>query len=170
MSGPLLLGIAAVGVGWAWLHRDSNTVASTVATTAAAGAVTGGATAADTQTVPTQITPGTSAVTCAVDASSPTPGITNGDNTLPVTTSGEMKQIAPDPTASSGGADPATQPSSFWAGTSSIENGGKPPATTADTERSIMEARYGDGGSNGMTDAQISNAYRDSAVWSGEVF
>lgn len=182
MSGPLLLGIAAVGVGWAWLSRDPREVhaVDSAPATAVAGA------AADAATVAAETghgDSGTAAVTCAVEDGSPSRtvgdvGVTGADGgqVLPVNYSGPdgQSQMVIDPNKSTGGADPSTQSSGLWAGPrDTVRDGGpvkSPIQTPGDQEDVILQAKYGKNGSQGMTRQAATQAFRESAFWSGEVF
>jgi len=168
MSGPLLIGIAAVGVGWMWIHRSPGPAATSSRNTAAQDA--------DAATVDDAAHAGMPAVIAAVDGESPATSIgdpvtgVEGGQILPIDQhdGGAGQQIlAIDPTKSTGGADPSTQPTSLHDG----KPEDSPPAIVqGDTEDTIIASKYGICGADGLTRSQVSNAYRDSAVWSGEVF
>lgn len=173
MSGPLLLGIAAVGVGWAWVNRKPVTpvpVESIVAGDATAAA------AADEATVGEEIRPG--GLTTVAD------GVQRESNTvvvgdIPVQGSDggqvlkgdydpiENKSLILDPTKSTGGADPSTQRNSVH---DNLPSDSPPAIMQGDTADTILRTKFGEGGGNGLTADQCSRAYQESAVWSNEVF
>lgn len=176
MSGPLLLGIAAVGVGWAWIHRAHPAPAVTVSADPSK-------TAADTETVGEQLPPltgdptsGVAAVTVAIDKESHAPGPTDipvqgsdGGQVISAGFAGPDGQsiMVIDPMASTGGADPSTQQTGAH---NNRTNDANPLLMQGDTSQAILAAKYGVCGADGLTRSQISVAYRDSAVWSNEVF
>lgn len=177
MSGPLLLGIAAVGVGWAWIHKSqSSPPIATVSSNP-------GAVAADRSTVGEQLPPisgnpesGIATVTSAIDGESHAPQTSDipvqgsdGGQVLPVAFAGPDGQsiLVVNPTGSTGGADPSTQQTGAH---TNRPDDAAPLLTTGDTQSAVLAAKYGACGSDGLTRSQISNAYRDSVVWSGEVF
>lgn len=169
MSGPLLLGIAAVGVGWAFIHRNDGTKPATdiaAAATAAAG------NAADAATADAEVTTGLGSVQAAVENCSDASTIgtnvagTTGGQVLPVDYCAvEASVMTVDPKKSLGGADPSSMDSG-------LDRYMSPPiiAQSGDSLDAVMTIRYGSAGANGMTKQQIGNAYRESAPWSNEVF
>jgi hypothetical protein len=168
MSGPLLLGIAAVGVTWAYVTRD-------VKATVLAVEVSPPAPDSDKAVVATQIAPGdgidgvTKAVGCS-DAKTvgdvPVAG-SDGGQVLPVDYKAiEGGLIIGDGTKSTGGADPATQATRIHTG----EPFESPPFISGDTQTAILESVYGPSGAAGLTSAQISETLRENALWSREVF
>lgn len=170
MSGPLLLGIAAVGVGWAWCTRGKETTPAVAETKEAAGAVAPADGAVVGAEVPVR-TVGLAAVKDAVDGESKAPTLgdipisgSDGGQVLPVVFDSPEGGIKIPPNQSTGGADPATQQTA-------IHSDETPPVIAqGDTSNTILQALYGAGCGSGMTGQQIGNAIRDSAVWSGEVF
>lgn len=177
MSGGLLVGIAAVGLGWVYVTKGATKVAPKVDEMKASGespAVASDAAVVAAETC--QSTNTVEAVKAAIDCESKAPVIgdvpvsgADGGQVLPVKMGGPEGEsiMVIDPDKSTGGADPATQstalhtqlpddsPPAFWAGNS---------------EDAILSTKYGISGARGITDQQAANAYRDAAVWSNEVF
>jgi hypothetical protein len=176
MSGPLLIGIAAVGVGWAWLHREGDKTPAAIGKTIVADGTPVSADEANHATVATEVpqaTQGVAAVASAVAASSyattighvPVEG-SDGGQVIPVSYEGPdgTTALVIDRTKSTGGADPATQ-------MTALHNGESPPIIAqGDTHATILATLFGPCGGDGLTEMQKSNAIRDSAVWSNEVF
>lgn len=169
MSGSLLLGIAAFGAGWMYITRDAKKAVQP--DTAAASAVA--AAAADAATVAAATPPGAAATIVAVDNESPAPHI--GDSVAgvdggqvmpvdPVIVEGHI--VAGDSDKSTGGADPSVQRTAI----NREKPDETPPAIPGDALKAILGSKYGIEGIDGLTTKQISDAYRDSAAWSSEVF
>jgi hypothetical protein len=168
MYGPLLIGITAFGVAWAWCFRGHRTTQAVIDTKDAAG---GTAEPATVSTEVQQSQVGLDAVKSAVDSESSAPTV--GDIPVAGSDGGQVLPAELNPTEggliipgdkSTGGADPSTQQTA-------IHTDDTPPAITqGDTESLILQSKYGAGGGTGLTDQQISNTIRDSAIWSGEVF
>lgn len=168
MSGPLLLGIAAIGVGWAYLHRDTHSEAIRDATQA------GGAISDAASTVAGAVDAGIDAVraataSCAtgdttIGGTAAVAGVSGGQ-VLPVDTCATEGGMVIDPNKSTGGADPSSQDSG-------LDRYMSPPiiAESSDGFAAVMNSRFGPSGSNGMTEKQIGEVYRESASWSNEVF
>lgn len=169
MSGPLLLGVAAFGVGWMYITRDVKkpSVPDTSAATNTAAA------ASDAAIVATEARPGAAATIVAGDSPVPTIGeipVAGADfraNVIPKDTIIEGNIIIGDTDKSTGGADPSTQRTAMNR-TSDIDV--SPPPISGDSEADIIAARYGIEGSDGLTRGQIAIAYQDTGFWSGEVW
>src|SRR5690348_10018244 len=144
MSGPLLLSIAAIGVGWAWIHRNGdgdNTPPTTVAVNFAHP---------DDATVATEVaqaTAGAAAVKAAIDCESKATTIgdipiegSDGGQVLPVSFVAPEGGLVIDNTKSTGGADPSTQETSLHTNT---PVDAKPPMYSGNTLDVAIAAKYG---------------------------
>jgi hypothetical protein len=169
MSGPLLLGVAAFGVGWMYVTRDVKK-ASVPDTSAASNTA---AAASDAAVVSSEIPPGAAATIVAADSSAPTIGeipVAGSDfraNVVPKDSIVEGDIVIGDSDKSTGGSDPSTQRTAMNR-TSDIDV--SPPPISGDSQSDIIAARYGIEGSEGLTKGQIAIAYQDTGFWSGEVW
>lgn len=171
MSGPLLLGIAAVGIGWAYIHRDGPTPPGPIGHAAGDVAETVGDEVG-------QAADGVAAVLgslnggCATNTTGSTLGAipvegSDGGQVVQIKSADTPAIVKPDPNASLGGADPSTLDNSLHTG---VMVDHSPPFWKGDSMDVIMASRYGVDGAAGMTQQQAGNAYREAAVWSNEVF
>ena len=173
MSGPLLLGIVAVGAGWAWMTRGPVTTPAVADTKTANADLTTDPTVGDGVM---QAQTGIDAVKAAVDGSSPASTIgdvpvigDDGGTVIPVVLNSPEGGLVIPSGKSTGGADPSVQRTATHTGGDGPI--GSPPAIQqGDNKDTILQTLYGPGGSDGLTNQQISNAIRTSAVWSNEVF
>lgn len=173
MSGPLLLGIAAAGIGWAFFTRKDGNAAKEVAKSPpfANPNPADSNTLADT---PSASDGGIAAIKQALDEESKTTGV----ETPPIIGSDdgqvlsvkygtiEAKALVVDNTKSTGGADPSTQMTRIH----DNDHPDSPPSVIrGDTEDILLAAKYGVCGANGLTRSQIANAYGEASVWANEV-
>jgi len=180
MSGHLLIGIAAVGVGWAWIHRNPTSNAAKETAETASGKDASDADLADKAT--TKESDGPLGLPDAVGVGDTTPGTSSVMGPAPVEGSDGGQVVAAKSTvegavtvdhmASSGGADPSTQQT---AANSRTEDDEPSSFVAGDTWDTVLAVRFGKGKgrrgpANGLTRKQEDEAFRDSAIYTNEVF
>lgn len=174
MSGPLLLGIVAVGAGWAWVFHKPCVHASN-ASGATDAATNPSATAVESQTVSTENAPDANGKVDAITGGSFAPVLgdipvagSDGGVTLPVKTPLESSTLVIDTSKSTGGADPST--SKVWMNDGKDIQDSPPAPLPGDAQSEIMRVMYGDSGAEGLTDKQIADGFAKSSIWANEVF
>jgi hypothetical protein len=178
MSGPLLIGIVATGAALTWVFRKhGDATQPAAAATDAAHIAAMPPTDANTVAATDKTTDGLAGVKVAPPAETPPiigdqgVGGVDGGQVIKTINLVEGDTVAVDHAASTGGADPSTLTTQMHsdAGNGPVVDHA-PGLIIGDTQDTVMRMRYGVDGANGMTSQQVSKAYAESAVWSGEVF